>query len=250
MFGPTITRLTRLALALVALTLAVTAIAPATSGAATNQGGGTGNSEFCKTLRDRLKRYHDIATNPNEPPAVRDFYRVRADVVLTTARQIGCSWATAAVVGTSVPQAGVVLAPSGAPVPGACDASCRRQRARFGQLTPPLRRPVTRTLRRAVGSGATGSTPQPQTTATAVKAHPSGNPQQDDYCSSVAKLITEAQNEADQAVLRGDQASADAWYDLADYFIDEASQRGCRFVFLLKAGALRPAAERVVATKG
>ncbi len=240
-------RITRIALAVLTLVLAVTAVSPAISSAAQNQGGGTGNSDYCSTLLSRLKRYHDIATDPREPKAVRDFYKARAEVLLITARDAGCSWAPAALAGTTI-SADTTRALSAAPAPGACDAGCRQKRTRFTRLSPARgSRPVA--LRRAAAPGGGTSVPQPQSTVSALKAHPTGNTQQDEYCSGVAKLIAEAEAEGDAALLRGDRAEADAWYALADYFLDQSTQNGCRFVFALKASAVVDASQQVVASK-
>lgn len=240
-------RTTRIALAVLALVLAVTAVAPALSSAAQNQGGGTSTSDYCSTLLSRLKRYHDIATNPREPKAVRDFYQARAEVLLITARNAGCSWAPAALAGTTI-SADTSGALSAARAPGSCDAGCRQKRSRFAGLSPARGfRPVA--LRRAAAPGGGTSVPQPQNAVSALKAHPTGNRQQDEYCSAVAKLIADADAEGDAALIRGDQAEADAWYALADYFLDQSTQNGCRFVFALKSSAVVDASQQVVASR-
>lgn len=229
-------RLARLVLAVLALALAATAVTPAVSGAQPNQGGGSGDSDYCKTLRDRLQRYHDIATDTAQPKGVRDFYRARANVLLMTARKAGCTWAARVSAG-----AGVATAPPET-------AATTRQRARFDRLAAPRRGFARGAQRRAAGG--TTQAPPSQPSVAAIKAHPTGNSQQDEYCAAVGQLIDEAEREGDNAALRGDEASADAWYDLADEFIDRATQNGCRFTLALTAQRgtrqLRPG----VATRG
>lgn len=242
MFAPSLSRLARTALAVVVLAFAAAAASPAISHAAPNQGGGpsSSDSDVCNTLFQRLKRYNDIATNPNEPKAVRDFYRARANSLLITARRAGCSWAP-------IQSAPVTTATT--PAADATHRATKRQRTRFDRLSAPVLGAQRSTQRRAAGT--TGGTRVPTTaTVAAVKAHPTGNQQQDAYCSAVAQLIDEAEREGDNALARGDDASANAWYDLADEFIDRATQNGCRFVIALKAHrGLRPVAP-AVAVKG
>lgn len=223
-----LTRFTRLALALLAIGLAGTAIAPSASHAAANNGGGpsSSDSEFCKTLFDRLKRFNDLANDASQPKAVRQYYKGRAVNVLDRARRAGCGWA--AIQGQAVT---TVSQPGDA---AATEAARKTRRATFDRLTTARGRQQRSGKRRAAGVG----TPVPTTTKTTVselKATTTGNQQQDEYCAGVAKLVAEAEAEGDRAVLNGDQASADAWYDLADYFIDQATQNGCRFVFALTA---------------
>lgn len=217
---PRSTRPIRLVLTVIAL-LAATALAPAAAGAAPNQGTGGSDSDYCSVLRDRLQRYHDIAADTRQPARVRDFYRGRAAYVLYVARNAGCSWASPAAVvsGATAPQS----------------AATASRLARFERLTLPRRTARAATHRRAATGTGRPPVTQPATVA-AVKAHPTGNAKDDAYCAAVSRLIDEAHAEGDNAALNGDQASADAWYELADTYIDRATQNGCRFVFAITAG--------------
>ncbi len=220
-----LTRFTRLALAILAIGLAGTAIAPAASHAAANNGGGpsSSDSEFCKTLFDRLKRYNDLANDASQSKKVREYYKGRAINVLDRARRAGCSWA--AIQGQAVT---TVSQPGDA---AATEAARKTRRATFDRLTTARGKQKRSSKRRAAGAGAGTPVPTTQTTVSELKATSTGNQQQDEYCAGVAKLVEEAESEGDRAVINGDQAGADAWYDLADYFIDQATQNGCRFVF-------------------
>lgn len=218
-----LTRFTRLALALLAIGFAGTAIAPAASHAAPNNGGGpsSSDSELCKTLHDRLKRYNDLANDASQPKNVRAYYKGRAFNVLDRARRAGCSWAAIQ---------GQALTPVSQPGDAAATEAARKtRRATFDRLTTARGKQQRSGKRRAAGAGT--PVPTTQTTVSEIKATTTGNQQQDEYCAGVAKLVADAEAEGDRAVINGDQAGADAWYDLADYFIDQATQNGCRFVF-------------------
>lgn len=223
-----LTRLTRIGLTVLALAIAATAISPALSSAAPNTATGpsSGDSEFCTTLLDRLKRFNDLANDPREPKKVRDFYRARASNVLHRARQAGCGWA--ALQGQAPP----TVSPPGDTVATGITGA----RTRFDRLTTKRAQGTQSAKRRAVTGGGT-RVPPSRAAVAALKATTTGNQQQDDYCAGVAKLIDDAEHQGDLAVLNGDQASADAWYDLAEEFIDRATQNGCRFVFGLVARA-------------
>ncbi|MGK2936954.1 MAG: hypothetical protein ACSLFR_03990 [Solirubrobacteraceae bacterium] len=239
---PVITRFTRLALAVLAIGLAGTAIAPAASHAAANNGGGptSSDSEFCKTLFDRLKRFNDLANDASQPKNVREFYKARAVNVLDRARRAGCGWAALQ-----------SQAPTTAAVRGdaAATAAARtRKRTAFDRLTTARTQQKRSSKRRLTGGGT--RVPSSTTTVAELKATTTGNQQQDEYCAGVAKLIEDAQAEGDRAMLNNDQASADAWYDLADYFIDQSTQNGCRFVFALVAQTNLERASTPVATRG
>lgn len=221
-----IRRAIRLTATALALLLAATSLSPAVSGAQPNQGGGTDNADYCQTMLERIGRYHKIADDPSQPQAVRDFYRARAAATLLRAQLAGCDYTSAAVRGD-------VVAPG--TFKGASARRAKAQRRAFGRL-----RPTTRSAKRTT-SGGGSHTPHTAAAIAEIKANPSGSPKQDQYCADVAKLIdeAEAEAEADRALLDGDAASAAAWYDLADYFLDQATQNGCRFVFLKRA-ALTP----------
>lgn len=238
---PVLARLSRLALAVLAIGLAGTAIAPAASHAAPNNGGGpsSSDSEFCKTLFDRLKRFNDLANDPTQPKNVREFYKGRAVNVLDRARRAGCSWAALQI------QAPTTV--SGDAAATAAAAARAKKRTVFDRLTTTRTQQKRSSKRRLTGGGT--PVPTSTTTVSALKATTTGNQQQDQYCAGVAKLIDEAQAEGDRALLNGDQASADAWYDLADEFIDRATQNGCRFVFALHAGANLERAPSSVASR-
>jgi hypothetical protein len=78
-------------------------------------------------------------------------------------------------------------------------------------------------------------------TAVFIKANPTGNQQQDEYCRGVAELINNAEKEGDAALLGGDQQGAAEWYALAEYFTERATRNGCRFMDLrTKVGGVRP----------
>lgn len=236
-----LTRVTRLALAVLVIAITATAISPAVSSAAPNNGGGpsSSDSEFCKTLFDRLKRYNDLANDASQPKNVREYYKGRAFNVLDRARRAGCSWA--AIQGqalTTVSQPGDAAA---------TEAARKTRRAAFDRLTTARGRQQRSGKRRAAGVGT--RVPTTQTTVSAIKATSTGNQQQDEYCAGVAKLVADAEAEGDRAVINGDQAGADAWYDLADYFIDQATQNGCRFVFARFATPNLERAPNAVATR-
>lgn len=216
----------RTTLTVLAVAIAATAISPAISSAAPNTGAGpaAGDSELCTTLLDRLKRFNDLANDPREPKKVRDFYKARASSVLLRAQQAGCGWAAIqGQVPPTVSQPDVVIAPG---VAGA--------RLRFEQLTTTRTKRAKSSKRRAGGGGST-HVPSPQSTATALKATTTGNQQHDDYCAGVAKLINEAEAEGDRQLGLGNDAEAQAWWDLAEEFIDRATQNGCRFTLALRA---------------
>lgn len=68
---------------------------PAAASAAPNTGTSSGSdSSYCQTLLERTKRYNDLAHDPRQSQAVRDFYASRAAVTLLHAQQAGCGWAT------------------------------------------------------------------------------------------------------------------------------------------------------------
>ncbi|MBJ7330594.1 MAG: hypothetical protein JHC95_11910 [Solirubrobacteraceae bacterium] len=88
-----------------------------------------------------------------------------------------------------------------------------------------------------------GRVPQATVSVSAIKATTTGNQQQDEYCAGVAKLIQDAWDQGDRQIGLGNDAEAQAWYDLAEDFIDRATQNGCRFTALMKSRHLRvPAA--------
>lgn len=220
------TSITRIVLAVLAAAIAVTAISPAVSTAAQNNGGGpsSSDSELCNRLYDRLKRYNDMANDPSEPKNVREFYKGRAANTLDRARLAGCRWATM--------QAAKAETTPTTPA----DAVATRitsKRAKYDRLVTARRASTRSAKRRATAGGTQLSTSQ--STVSAIKPTTTGNQQQDDYCAGVAKLVADAETQGNQALLNGDQASADAWYDLADEFVDRATQNGCRFVFGLVA---------------
>lgn len=241
-----ILRAARLAMAVLALALAATAVSPAASNAQPNQGGG-GDSSYCSSLLDRLKRYHAIATDPSQPQGVRDFYRNRAAIVLVRAQSAGCTWATSMqAIGSAatLPDAALTSRGSAASVPGGPAVRAQR-RATFDRLTA-TRRQGARAGKRGTAGGGT-RVPSSQTSTAAIKATSTGNAQHDQYCADVAKLIDEADAAGDDAFNSGNAASADLWWELADYFTDVATQNGCRFTMVIKTqpGMRAPAAVAV-----
>ncbi len=218
----------RTTLTVLAVAIAATAISPAVSSAAPNTGAGpaAGESEFCSTLLDRLKRFNDLANDPREPKKVRDFYKARASSVLLRAQQAGCGWA--AIQGQAPP---TVSQPGDVIAPGLVGA-----RTTFDRLSAS-RGKRTQSSKRRAGNGGSTRVPSSQSTATALKATTTGNQQHDDYCAGVAKLINEAEAEGDRQLGLGNDAEAQAWWDLAEEFIDRATQNGCRFTLALRAQA-------------
>lgn len=217
----------RTTLTVLAVAIAATALSPAASNAASNTGAGPAgsNSEFCSTLLDRLQRFHDIANDPREPKSVRDFYKARAASVLVRAQQAGCGWAAIQGQPPTASQPGDVIAP------GLTSA-----RATFDRLTATRGKRVRSGKRRA-GTGGGVRVPSAQTTTTELKPTTTGNQQQDEYCAGAAKLIAEAQAEGDRQLSLGNEAEAEAWWDLAEDFVDRATQNGCRFTLALRAQA-------------
>jgi hypothetical protein len=201
---------------------------PSTSHAAQNTGGGTSSSDICTTLLNRLKRFHDISKNPNESKAVRDFYAAQAQIALLDGKRNGCSWASQALVsGQGTVVAGNVATATLASTP----AGLRSAKGTFKRLGVQLKSGRVARL-----AGGQSGTPHPPTTTTAVAltSQPTGNPQQDDYCSKVADLINDAYRQGDLALINGDDEGAQAWYDLAAEFIDRSTQNGCRFTMNIR----------------
>lgn len=202
---------------------------PAAASAAPNTGTSSGSdSSYCQTLLERTKRYNDLAHDPRQSQAVRDFYASRAAVTLLHAQQAGCGWATRQ----------AVRAPSATTTATATTRAAGTAPARTTRTT--RRRATFRALNRSFRTGATGGTIGRVPSGVAyIKAAPSGNPSQDDYCRKVADLIADADKQGDVASINGNQESADAWYELADYMTDVATQNGCRFVLGIKASTLK-----------
>jgi hypothetical protein len=89
--------------------------------------------------------------------------------------------------------------------------------------------------------GGTGTAPGPGSAIVFIKANPTGNQQQDEYCRGVAELINNAEKEGDAALLSGDEQGAAEWYALAEYFTERATRNGCRFMDLRhRVGGIQP----------
>jgi hypothetical protein len=207
--------------ATLALAFAGAASMPSQSVAQPNTSAGTGESDLCKSLLDRLKRYHAIYTNKNETQAVRDYYKAQAQLTLAQGRIHKCQWASPAALVSGVNTVAVDVAG------GVATARTSKQLAGANAVRK------TRRAARLAG-GQTGPRPQATTTMAAIKAQPTGNAQQDEYCRAVADLIQDAYNQGDQAFIAGDDEGAQAWYDLAGEMTDRATQNGCRFTFLIR----------------
>lgn len=211
---------TRTAAAVIAI--AIGASVPAVAPAAPNQGGGTtGDSAYCKGLRDRAQRFNDIAQDARQPKRVRDFYYNRARVVIEVARHAGCAWATVQAVQGS-PQSGSTSTRTTVAGPARRTARTTRTRQSFTAIEQRHRakRTVSRDLVKRVGKGST---------TFRVSATTTGDPKQDSYCSGVAELVTDAELQGDTALGNGQDESAAEWYGLSEYMIDVASRNGCRF---------------------
>jgi hypothetical protein len=228
---------------LVLAAVAATA-APSAAIAADNGSTGTGDSDICQTLLDRVKRYHAISKDKSESQAVRNYYAAQAQLALFQAKRNNCSWVAisaghlpAAVGGLAI--ADQVLTPK-------APAAAVRVKGTFDRLDRA--RKARRSARIAGGAG--GTRPTAGATVSATKANPTGNPSQDEYCSKAAELIDEAYDAGDAAYGSGDEAGGDAWYDLANEFVARATANGCRFTISLRARGLRlQVAQHAVATR-
>ena len=67
-------------------------------------------------------------------------------------------------------------------------------------------------------------------TSHAVRATPTGNQAQDDYCNKVAALINHAMAQGDRAIADGDVDNATAWYALATQMQQRSARNGCMWV--------------------
>jgi hypothetical protein len=225
MLGKTVRSSSLVLAAALALALGGATAMPSPSVAAPNNGSGATESDVCKSLLDRLKRYHTIATNRHETQAVRDYYAAQARLTLEQGRLKKCQWAARALVvgqGTM----GVNAAVAGVATTRVAVSAKRTSKRLSG---------VQRARRAAMlAGGQTDTRPEAPATIAAIKAQPTGNPQQDEYCSKVADLIEDAYRQGDQAFASGDDEGGQAWYDLAGEFTDRATQNGCRFTFLIR----------------
>ena len=221
-------RRTAIALATVA---ALAATAPAAVHAADNGSTGTGDSDLCQTLLARIKRFHGISQDKNQPKSVREFYAAQAELALLQAKRNKCSFVAI----TAGHGRGVVGADTIVDAPAArlaAPVQAARLQVKFDRLNR------ARSTRRA-GRIVSGSPTTPTGTRTVyIKANPTGNPTQDEYCRQVAELVDDAYRQGDAAFLSGDQEGGQAWYDLAAEFIDRATMNGCRFSLSLKSRGL------------
>jgi hypothetical protein len=226
--------------------LAAATASPAVAGAQPNTGSGGSDSSYCQTLRERIQRYNDLAHDMSLPQSVRAFYATRAQITLIHAREANCGWAAiqagGGTAGEATPAGPATRAAGTAP---SNTARTTRRRAAFRTLNRRLR---VRASRTTTGMPSGGNVPSG---VAFIKANPTGNPSQDDYCRKAADLIADAERQGDQATADNHPQDADAWYELADYMIDVATQNGCRFVFGIKASGLSEyRAASVVATRG
>ena len=74
--------------------------------------------------------------------------------------------------------------------------------------------------------------------AAPISTNPTGNSRLDDLCRRAADLINQANTEGDLALIHGDDAGAQAWYDLADEMLSRSKGWGCNFSARLADGAL------------
>ena len=63
-----------------------------------------------------------------------------------------------------------------------------------------------------------------------IKSNPTGNSELDGICARIAGLINYANSQGDLAMIDGDDAAAQAWYDLADDMIRRGTNVGCKLV--------------------
>jgi hypothetical protein len=212
MLGKTLRSSSLVLVATLALALGGASAMPSPSVAVPNNGGGTSESDVCNSLLERLKRYHTISKNRNETKAVREFYAAQAQLTLLQGKRNNCQWAAQALVSGQ----GTVA------VDAVDGITATRASKRF--------------TRRAARLAGDQTGPRPETTATLakIKAQPTGDSQQDEYCRGVADLIDDAYSQGDQAFISGDEEGAQAWYDLAAEFTDRATQNGCRFTLAVR----------------
>ncbi len=214
------------------LTVAAAAV-PAAASAQPNTGSGTGDSDYCRTLKNRAQYYNDLAHNPNLPKGVRDFYSTRAQIVLIHARQAGCQWSARAV--QAAPAADV----------DATAVSSRTATARSKYRSAENARKANK---RVASSGTTTS--NTNTTVARVKASPTGNGKLDSYCSAVADLITDAENQGDEASINNHDQDAAEWYELADHMTYTSTKNGCTFTAAKRAPQSTPSSPQGTATRG
>jgi len=95
-----------------------------------------------------------------------------------------------------------------------------------------------------LGAGAVAATTDAD--AARVKATPTGNTANDDYCRQVADLINSAFAEGDRQDNLGNYEEGQAWWDLAIDMLGRARDNGCTFTQVRRAPAavLRPSTVR------
>ena len=76
-------------------------------------------------------------------------------------------------------------------------------------------------------------------TSHAVRATPTGDRAQDDYCNKVAALINHAMAEGDRALAAGDTDNATGWYALAVQMQQRSARNGCMWVNTRKINRVR-----------
>jgi len=83
--------------------------------------------------------------------------------------------------------------------------------------------------------------------AARVKASPTGNTANDDYCRQVADLVNSAFAEGERQDNLGNYEEGQAWWDLAIEMLGRARANGCTFAQVRRAPAavLRPNAARL-----